>query len=659
METSDPVLEGLIRDIMIVASECEFDNDIHRLVNSLSYQDPTSCSLDDLMGISDRYGDIVYNLISLREMYNQPIHELINGPAFPLLLDEDRDPDEIKAALAMVSHTQQVKDTNPATPTVQGNDISTFAPSALHREPTAAPSQEGGVSHSSPSQLCPTISTGSSQLASSPVPTGETLLLSSLKAGPLFGPFGVTSKREKGVGRSHSWVWPVDTKAHHHHNRKRAADTSTSSSSSSNEVYHPHSLSKKKSRRLSEPSRHSQMEPTEEWNVDDRVGRCFHSHVDAPSDGALMIRPPCNDEPHPQALLEGTPLEDLPGISSVSGQPENDVHCGDADVWRPPWGGRAGGYREEEEEEAEGGGGGPARNLGNPELHSPALGLMLNRDRRQAHVLANAFAGLEDPSVSKPLLHPQGGKPLLPHLGGRGTTDPVKDIVLDSDSVGAESMTTADKEVLMTLNTHTTLEQSKGLSAPPHPIQQQPGSVPQSPTPMGSVDGVHQLENKCVKHAQPKRRPKRKDDENEYQGLKLWQFLLHLLLEDKHPSILCWVSKGDGLFRVLDSEGLASMWGGRRGHTDMNYDKMSRALRYYYNKNLLDKAPRRLHYQFKYYSRWWERLQAVDPTFKMAAGPRPPETKLAEDDIIAMGIVDCEGAGQLQDSQSPRGSRDS
>ena len=96
------------------------------------------------------------------------------------------------------THLSLVEDTNPATPTVQENDISTFAPSALHREPTAAPSQEGGVSHPSPSQLCPTISTGSSQLASSPVPTGETLLLSNLKAGPLFGPFGVTSKREKG-----------------------------------------------------------------------------------------------------------------------------------------------------------------------------------------------------------------------------------------------------------------------------------------------------------------------------------------------------------------------------------------------------------------------------------------------------------------------------
>ena len=71
----------------------------------------------------------------------------------------------------------------------------------------------------------------------------------------------------------------------------------------------------------------------------------------------------------------------------------------------------------------------------------------------------------------------------------------------------------------------------------------------------------------------------------------------------------------------------------------MNYDKMSRALRYYYNKNLLDKAPKRLHYQFKYYSRWWEKLQAVDTTFKMVVVPQPPETKLAKDKIIAMGIV--------------------
>ena len=144
------------------------------------------------------------------------------------------------------------------------------------------------------------------------------------------------------------------------------------------------------------------------------------------------------------------------------------------------------------------------------------------------------------------------------------------------------------------------------------------------------------------------------------EGMKLWQFLLHLLLEGKHPSVLRWVSKGDGLFRVLDSEALAAMWGGRRGHTDMNYDKMSRALRFYYNKDLLDKSPKRLHYQFKYYSRWWEELQVVDPTFKMAAVPQPPETKLAEDDIVAMGIVDWEEVGQLRESsQTPHGSRDS
>ena len=60
---------------MIVATECEFDNDIHLLVDSLNYQDPASYSLDNLMEINDRYGDIVYNLISLREMYSMYVCE--------------------------------------------------------------------------------------------------------------------------------------------------------------------------------------------------------------------------------------------------------------------------------------------------------------------------------------------------------------------------------------------------------------------------------------------------------------------------------------------------------------------------------------------------------------------------------------------------------
>ena len=106
--------------------------------------------------------------------------------------------------------------------------------------------------------------------------------------------------------------------------------------------------------------------------------------------------------------------------------------------------------------------------------------------------------------------------------------------------------------------------------------------------------------------------------------MKLWQFLLQLLVENKHPTIICWTSKEEGTFKVIDSEALAKLWGRHKNRLEMNYDKMSRAMRYYYNKNLLNKVPRRLHYQFKYFSKWWERLEAFEPGFKMIRIPEPP-----------------------------------
>ena len=106
--------------------------------------------------------------------------------------------------------------------------------------------------------------------------------------------------------------------------------------------------------------------------------------------------------------------------------------------------------------------------------------------------------------------------------------------------------------------------------------------------------------------------------------MKLWEFLLKVLVDSKHANIVRWISREEGTFRVIDSEGLARLWGEHKNRTEMNYDKLSRAMRYYYHKNLLDKAPKRLCYQFKYYSRWWEKLELADPQFKMVSPPSPP-----------------------------------
>ena len=40
----------------------------------------------------------------------------------------------------------------------------------------------------------------------------------------------------------------------------------------------------------------------------------------------------------------------------------------------------------------------------------------------------------------------------------------------------------------------------------------------------------------------------------------------------------------------MNAEGVAQLWGKRKGKEHMNYDKLSRALRYYYDKNIIKKV---------------------------------------------------------------------
>ncbi|XP_069085639.1 ETS domain-containing protein Elk-3 isoform X2 [Pleurodeles waltl] len=72
-------------------------------------------------------------------------------------------------------------------------------------------------------------------------------------------------------------------------------------------------------------------------------------------------------------------------------------------------------------------------------------------------------------------------------------------------------------------------------------------------------------------------------------AITLWQFLLQLLLDQKHEHLICWTST-DGEFKLLKAEEVAKLWGLRKNKTNMNYDKLSRALRYYYDKNIIKKV---------------------------------------------------------------------
>ncbi|XP_069792739.1 ETS domain-containing protein Elk-1-like isoform X2 [Narcine bancroftii] len=71
-------------------------------------------------------------------------------------------------------------------------------------------------------------------------------------------------------------------------------------------------------------------------------------------------------------------------------------------------------------------------------------------------------------------------------------------------------------------------------------------------------------------------------------SITLWQFLRQLLDENKND-LICWTSK-DGEFKLRNAEEVARLWGMRKNKTNMNYDKLSRALRYYYDKNIIKKV---------------------------------------------------------------------
>lgn len=66
-------------------------------------------------------------------------------------------------------------------------------------------------------------------------------------------------------------------------------------------------------------------------------------------------------------------------------------------------------------------------------------------------------------------------------------------------------------------------------------------------------------------------------------SITLWQFLLHLLEDQQQHHLICWTGE-DGEFKLLDAEEVARLWGLCKNKHNMNYDKLSRALRYYYDK---------------------------------------------------------------------------
>lgn len=81
--------------------------------------------------------------------------------------------------------------------------------------------------------------------------------------------------------------------------------------------------------------------------------------------------------------------------------------------------------------------------------------------------------------------------------------------------------------------------------------------------------------------------------------IQLWQFLLDILTDKEHRNVIQWIDGYEGEFKLNEPEKVANLWGERKNKPNMNYEKLSRALRYYYDGDMISKVPgKRFVYKF-------------------------------------------------------------
>uniref|UniRef100_A0A4X1SVP5 ETS domain-containing protein n=1 Tax=Sus scrofa TaxID=9823 RepID=A0A4X1SVP5_PIG len=71
----------------------------------------------------------------------------------------------------------------------------------------------------------------------------------------------------------------------------------------------------------------------------------------------------------------------------------------------------------------------------------------------------------------------------------------------------------------------------------------------------------------------------------------LWDYVYQLLSDTRYEPYIKWEDKNAKIFRVVDPNGLARLWGNHKNRVNMTYEKMSRALRHYYKLNIIKKEP--------------------------------------------------------------------
>ncbi|KAM7538076.1 hypothetical protein Aperf_G00000073981 [Anoplocephala perfoliata] len=131
-----------------------------------------------------------------------------------------------------------------------------------------------------------------------------------------------------------------------------------------------------------------------------------------------------------------------------------------------------------------------------------------------------------------------------------------------------------------------------GKDKAPVKVEFTPGSQPGDE----AVDmTLNHLNNTSTDLATPKWQPVTSDNGG---MLQLWRFLMNELHDPEARSYIGWTGM-EGEFKLKNPPEVARRWGLKKNLPKMNYEKLSRSLRYYYDKNVLRKVPeKRYVYRF-------------------------------------------------------------
>ena len=84
-----------------------------------------------------------------------------------------------------------------------------------------------------------------------------------------------------------------------------------------------------------------------------------------------------------------------------------------------------------------------------------------------------------------------------------------------------------------------------------------------------------------------------------HNAIYLWEFFLELLERPEfYQKEIVWVDKEEGVFRIVDTKGVARLWGRHKNKPRMTFDTMGRSIQYYLQNGTFVKIEKRLTYQF-------------------------------------------------------------